>query len=317
MDMASVYKDLKHRKELISVLEEFVYFAEKGTPLGTDFPNFPEGRTGDLLNRLAAVYRKTIHDRTSLHAAKELVVKESQDNIRQKKQLTYNINHELKTPVSCINGYLETILRNPGLSEDQKTLFVSKCYEQSQRLSHLLYDLSMITRMDEAKDMIEKEDLSLSELIAGVVKDMHPIAEGKIEIVNEFPVGQNDGDGVGTADRRIVGSHFFLYSIFRNLLENAVFYSKGSQVVISLVGETVDEYTLRVEDNGVGIDAIHLDRIFERFYRIDKGRSRKLGGTGLGLSIVKNAVALHGGTIRAVQVPSGGLAFEFTLKKLL
>ncbi len=311
--MDSIFKELKHRKELLGTLEEFVYLAEKGTPLGVGFPDFPEGRMGDLLNRLAAVYRKTIHDRTSLHAAKEMVVKESHDNIRQKKQLTQNINHELKTPVSCINGYLETVLRNPGLTEEQRMAFVGKCYEQSQRLSHLLADLSMITRMDEAGEMIEKEDISLSDLIAGAVADMQPLAEGKIEIVNEFPAGQIGTAGV--ADRRIVGSHFFLYSIFRNLLENALFYSKGNQVVISLIGETENEYTLRVQDDGVGIEAIHLDRIFERFYRIDKGRSRKLGGTGLGLSIVKNAVTLHGGTIRAAQVPSGGLAFEFTLKK--
>ncbi len=351
MVMDSIFKELKHRKELISTLEEFVYFAEKGTPLGAGFPDFPEGRVGDLLNRLAAVYRKTIHDRTSLDAAKELVVRETQDNIRQKRQLTQNINHELKTPVSCINGYLETILRNPGLSEEQRTAFVGKCYEQSQRLSHLLADLSMITRMEEAPELVEKEEISLSELIAGVVADMQPTAEGRLEIVNRFPMGYtamtevagvmaSDGAGVadvaaandvvtandvagvmaaddttGVADRRIVGNHFFLYSIFRNLLENAVLYSKGSQVVISLVEETEDEYTLSVQDDGVGVDAIHLPRIFERFYRIDKGRSRRLGGTGLGLSIVKNAVALHGGTIRAVQARPSGLAFVFTLKK--
>lgn len=311
---------------ILSRLEEFVYMAEKGTPLDESFPLFPQTRIGHLLNRLVRVYQRNASDRDTLSAARELVVKESQDNKRQKKQLTQNISHELRTPVSSINGYLETIINNPALSTPQRDMFIRKCYEQSQRLSSLLQDLSVITRMDESADQIEKTEMSLSDVIAEAVSDMTPMAEGNagvqengasaavsksgpsdrcpMSIINRFPSGRN-----------IVGNWSLLYSVFRNLLENAIFYSKGDRVTIWLAGENDKEYSIVVEDNGVGVDSVHLTRIFERFYRVDKGRSRKIGGTGLGLSIVKNAVNLHGGSIRAVQAEPSGLRFEFTLSK--
>ena len=316
-----MFREIIHRRELISRLEEFVYMAEKGNPLDTSFPSFPDTRLGRMLNRLVNVYRRDMNDRDTLSAARELVVRESQDNIRQKKQLTQNISHELKTPVSSINGYLETVVNNPDLSPARRDMFLRKCYEQSQRLSNLLTDLSMITRMDEASDRIEKEDLSLSEIVAEAVADMEPVAgkfdgecgnmskigpedRGTVQIINNFP-----------EDKAIYGNHTLLYSIFRNLLENAIFYSKGTRVSIDLLREDDREYEISIEDDGVGIENVHLARIFERFYRVDKGRSRKIGGTGLGLSIVKNAVNLHGGTIRAVPVVPSGLRFDFTLSK--
>lgn len=113
----------------------------------------------------------------------------------------------------------------------------------------------------------------------------------------------------------IYGNHTFISSIFRNLIDNAIAYSGGDSIVIRLEGETDDKYTFSVTDNGNGIPTEHLERIFERFYRIDKGRSRLMGGTGLGLAIVRNAVQLHGGTIHATNLPEGGLRFTFTLSK--
>lgn len=207
------------------------------------------------------------------------------------------------------------------MSSAQRDVFLRKCYEQSQRLSSLLLDLSTITRMDEAGDKVEKELLSLSEVIYEAVSDMEPIAgkydaeadamakigpegRGKIKIINNFPEG-----------KMVLGNHALLYSVFRNLLENAIFYSKGTRVTVNLDGENEWEYRISVEDDGVGVDSMHLARIFERFYRVDKGRSRKIGGTGLGLSIVKNAVNLHGGVIKAVPGTPSGLRFELTLAK--
>jgi two-component system OmpR family sensor kinase/two-component system phosphate regulon sensor histidine kinase PhoR len=113
----------------------------------------------------------------------------------------------------------------------------------------------------------------------------------------------------------IKGNPSLIYSIFRNLVDNAINYAgEGTTIDIS-AEQTDDSWTFRFSDNGVGIAPEHLLRIFERFYRIDKSRSRSMGGTGLGLAIVKNAVLLHGGTITAHLAPNGGLVFEFTLKK--
>ena len=104
-------------------------------------------------------------------------------------------------------------------------------------------------------------------------------------------------------------------SIFRNLTENAIAYSEGKNIYISLLTNNEQECKIRFEDDGCGVEEKQLSRLFERFYRVDKGRSRKKGGTGLGLSIVKHAVLFHGGTITASNRPNGGLRFDFVLKK--
>lgn len=113
----------------------------------------------------------------------------------------------------------------------------------------------------------------------------------------------------------VVGNPALLSSIFRNLADNAAAYSGGRDIYIRLLDDTPEECSLLFADNGIGVGEEHLPHLFERFYRVDKGRSRKLGGTGLGLSIVKNAVMIHGGTITARNRERGGLEFRFSLKK--
>ena len=120
-----------------------------------------------------------------------------------------------------------------------------------------------------------------------------------------------------TCDRPLTveGNEGLLYSVFRNLTDNALNYSGGNRIDIALTDETDDRYEFSFSDNGTGVNPEHLPYLFERFYRIDKGRSRKLGGTGLGLAIVKNAVIMHGGTISVRNSERGGLEFTFTLRK--
>ena len=230
---------------------------------------------------------------------------EEQEKIRIKKQLTNNINHELKTPVAAIQGYLETLLANPDLDAGKRTNFLEKSAAQTGRLRSLLADISTITRMDEASQLIRKEPVVLNDLIAETAADMElKPAEQRLRVNVDFP-------------RRVevVGSPSLLASVFRNLADNAAAYSGGRDIFIRLVDDTPEECTILFADNGIGIGEEHLPHIFERFYRIDKGRSRKLGGTGLGLAIVKNAVAIHGGSITARNRDRGGLEFVFTLKK--
>ena len=159
--------------------------------------------------------------------------------------------------------------------------------------------------MDEASQLIQKERVVLNDLIAEVTADMElKPADQRLRVNIDFP-----------QQVEIVGSPSLLTSIFRNLADNAAAYSGGRDIFIRLLDDSPEQYTLQFSDNGIGVEEQHLPHIFERFYRIDKGRSRKLGGTGLGLAIVKNAVMMHGGTISVRNSERGGLEFTFTLRK--
>lgn len=223
-----------------------------------------------------------------------------------KRHLTQNISHELKTPVSSILGYMESIINNPNLDPERQQFFIERSFQQAQRLSALLQDISTLNKIDEAKRLFEKEPCNLSEVISDVLNDVHLQIEEKKSIVqNNFQ-----------PNLPIQGNRSLLYSIFRNLLDNALAYAGESLTIeINCYREDEQFYYFSFSDNGVGVSEEHLSKIFERFYRIDKGRSRKVGGTGLGLAIVKNAVLFHKGNISAKAAPTGGLNFIFSLRK--
>lgn len=224
---------------------------------------------------------------------------------QMRRELTQNIAHELKTPVASILGYTETILDTPDMSEEIRQQFITRTHAQANRLAALLQDVSMLNRMDYAADLLTKERVDVSQLFADIVQETAIAFEKhRMTLNNSLP-----------QDIVILGVPSLIYSIFRNLMDNAVNYA-GEGTVVQISAEPIDDsWVFRFSDNGVGIAPEHLPRLFERFYRIDKGRSRSLGGTGLGLAIVKNAVLLHGGAITVSPADKGGLAFEFTLKK--
>lgn len=233
-------------------------------------------------------------------------ITQEEEQARLKRQLTQNIAHELKTPVSSIQGYLETILSNPNIPKDTVRTFLERSYAQSNRLTTLLRDISVLTRMDEAPEMMEREAVNLSLVVDNIINEVALGLEEKcIRVINLMPQAL-----------MINGNHSLLYSIFRNLMDNAIAYAGTNiQITINCFREDDTFYYFSFSDSGVGVEEEHLTRLFERFYRVDKGRSRKLGGTGLGLAIVKNAVLFHGGTIFAKNAPNGGLVFVFTLQK--
>lgn len=233
-------------------------------------------------------------------------ITQEQEQALLKKQLTQNIAHELKTPVSSIQGYLETIVNNPSLSREQINSFLEKSYAQSNRLAHLLRDISVLTRMEEAPRMMETETVNLGHMVRNILNEVAlEMEEKQITAHNMLP------DVVA-----VQGNSSLLYSIFRNLTDNAIAYAGiGISITIRCFREDEQFYYFSFADTGVGVSPEHLSRLFERFYRVDKGRSRKLGGTGLGLAIVKNAILLHGGSIFAKNATGSGLEFIFTLKK--
>ena len=235
-------------------------------------------------------------------------ISRQEEESRMKRQLTQNVAHELKTPVSSIQGYLETIISNPELTPDKRQFFLERCYSQSTRLTGLLRDISVLNRLDEASEMFDLSDINIPKLIVEIQKECSKEMEEK-QITSEV---------ILPGDPTIYGNYSLLYSIFRNLYDNAIAYAgEGSQITVNCYKEDPKFYYFSFADNGVGISEEHINRIFERFYRVDKGRSRKVGGTGLGLSIVKNGVNFHKGQISAKSSPGKGVTFFFTLKKKL
>lgn len=229
-----------------------------------------------------------------------------EDKARLKRQLTQNVAHELKTPVSSIQGYLETIVSNPDIDAQTKEQFIQRCYAQSRRLSSLLADISTLNKLDDAPQGYEFEAVNIPDLLQTIRRDVSMQMEA-----NHVTFRSLVEPGV-----EVNGNSSLLYSIFRNLTDNSIAYG-GEEVTITVqvLSESTDFYTFSFSDNGPGVAPEHIPHLFERFYRIDKGRSRKMGGTGLGLAIVKNSVLLHRGTISVRLGIAGGLEFIFTLPK--
>jgi signal transduction histidine kinase len=254
-----------------------------------------------IIIQLYARLLTTIAERDKEHLT---ALHEQQEKIRIKRQLTNNINHELKTPVASIQVCLETLKDKPDLPSSTRGDLIDRCYSNCKRLIRLLEDVSMITRMDEGAHHIFKEEVCLNDIINEALEDMRPqLTEKSFQVEVEMP-----------GRILISGNPFILLSIFRNLTTNAIAYSGGQHIHIA-ASEDSQYVSILFEDDGTGVDEAHLPHLFERFYRVDKGRSRRLGGTGLGLAIVKHAVLFHGGTIQVENRKTSGLVFTFTLGK--
>ena len=270
----------------ITRLNRFAEKAERGERIFND-EAFPNDELGSIASNIVQLYvQRDEQHRKALRL--------EQDKIRLKKQLTNNINHELKTPVASILLCLDLLDDHPELETEKKRGFMEKIRVNARRLSALLKDVSTITRMDEGSNLIKKEEINLSKLIRDIVEEER--LRTSMHISLNIP------------QLTIYGNRILLESIFRNLIDNAIAYSGATEMKIT--ADTNGNFT--ISDNGCGIPSEHLPHIFERFYRVDKGRSRAAGGTGLGLSIVRNAIAIHGGEIKAESV--GGLTYTFQLK---
>ena len=285
-------------------LNRFAAKAEKGEAFDEEEP-FPNDELGSISNHMVQLYgqwQQTIKDRDLAH---EAALREEKEKIRIKRQLSNDINHELKTPVASIGVCLETLLSGIALTEEKRQELIERCYTHNERLRRLMNEVSLITRMEDGSALIGKERIVLNDVLTDIADELEIMPEDEgMSLHTDF-----------NEEVVIDGNLSLIGSIFRNLTENAIAYSEGKNIFISLVKNNETECCIRFEDDGVGVEEKQLSRLFERFYRVDKGRSRQKGGTGLGLSIVKHAVLFHGGSITASNRPGGGLRFDFSLRK--
>lgn len=228
-----------------------------------------------------------------------------QEQNRLKRQLTNNINHELKTPVASIQVCLETLLSGIALSKEKRQELIERCYTHNERLRRLLSDVSLITRLEDGSGLINRERVVINQIIDEIAEELEAMPDEE-----RFTLHTSFDEEVA-----VEGTLSLIGSIFSNLTENAIAYSEGKNIYITLLENSKERVLIRFEDDGKGVSEEQLPHLFERFYRVDKGRSRQKGGTGLGLAIVKHAVQFHGGTISVTNRPSGGLRFDFTLRK--
>ena len=288
----------------IERLNRFAAKAEKGESFD-EAEQFSSDELGSISNHIVKLYgqwQQTIKDRDIAH---ESALRQEQEKIRIKRQLTNNINHELKTPVASIQVCLETLLSGIDISDEKRQELIERCYTHNERLRKLLGEVSLITRMEDGSQLISREPVDINNIIDEIGDELEIMPEEeRFTLHIDF-----DEQVVVNGNLSLIGS------IFRNLTENTLAYSGGKNIYISLAENNDDYCRILFEDDGCGVDDKQLSRLFERFYRVDKGRSRQMGGTGLGLSIVKHAVQFHGGIITVENRPSGGLRFDFTLNK--
>lgn len=226
-------------------------------------------------------------------------------NRQLKQEMTSNIAHELKTPVSSIRGYLEILLSDKPVDDERRRYFLDRCFRQTLRLSDLIQDVSIINKLEESADLFPRTEVDATEVAKEAIGDLADKAAAVgIGVSNNLP------------PMPLNGNHELLYCIFRNLVENSIAYAgEGINIVLETYKESLDHYFIHYYDTGKGVADEYLSRLFDRFVRIDEGRSRQNGGTGLGLSIVKHSVLFHGGEIYAKNRAEGGLEYFFSLKK--
>ena len=231
--------------------------------------------------------------------------KEQREELRQ--QFSANVSHELKTPLTSISGFAE-ILKNGGTDEQTTKDFANTIYEETQRMISLVNDIIKLSKLDEKSISQEKEEINLAELSREIITALLPVAEKKnvhIDFEAENPSFIN-------------GVRSVIYEMVYNLVENAIKYNKNDGKVIVKISKTSENFSsklkqtvvLSVSDTGIGIPKNEQERIFERFYRIDKSRSKESGGTGLGLSIVKHGAKYHNAKVTLSSQEGKGSTFE-------
>ena len=246
---------------------------------------------------------KTYEELTPFLEAMDRQNKEKEAVANMRKEFSANVSHELKTPLTSISGYAE-IMKNGMVRPADIPLFSERIYKEARRLITLVEDIIKLSKLDEESVELENEEVDLYELTREIISRLSPQAAQKnirMEVTGE-PV-------------KYFGIRQILDEMIYNVCENAVKYNVDNGRVSVWVGNTLEGPKVTVSDTGIGIPKEHHERIFERFYRVDKSHSKERGGTGLGLSIVKHGALLHGAKVTVDSMPGRGTKIEIQFPK--
>ena len=238
--------------------------------------------------------------------------REAKDQDEQtRRDFVANVSHELRTPVSIIKGFADSLQEDYEiLSENKRKSFLSKIQKNAERLNSLVEDLLVLAKLEKPKTTLSKEPLDLCELVREIEEEFLQRKESSLpKLILLCPA----------APVRILADPQKLVSVFENLIDNAIIHAGGLSQISIRISENLEDnsITSEVEDDGKGIEQEDQEMLFERFYRVDKGRSRNRGGTGLGLSIAREIVDAHGGEISVRSKVDSGTVFSFKIPKSL
>lgn len=227
-----------------------------------------------------------------------------------RKDFVANVSHELKTPITSIKGFVETLLNSPSANEEERKRFLQIIEKHANRLSSIIDDLLTLARLEEqegerTQKPLKREDVNINEIVSSAIEFCGPRAHSKEILVDYSP----KRSVTATVNRSLIEQAVI------NILDNAIKYTEPNTTVSLMAEEKPTSVRIMVSDQGPGVSPEHKDRIFERFYRVDKARSRVEGGTGLGLAIVKHIAVVHGGQVGVETTPGKGATFWLEIPK--
>ncbi len=287
----------------VVLLKDFAYRATTGGRF-TGEDKFPRNELGEISREIIKLYRERLKAMELIKKERKIAINAIEEKVKITRQLTNNINHEIKTPVGIIRGYLESIIADPEMDTATRNRFLDRMLMNVERLTDLLNDVSTMTRLENGADMIAVEKIDMLDLVYQIESDLPANnLSGNLEFSFDIPFECN-----------VSGNYNLIQGMICGLIRNAALHSGGTEIGLRMISENKRFYVFSFYDNGNGVSSEHIPHLFERFYRVDTGRSRKMGGTGLG-PIVKSTIISLGGTISVHNRSTGGLEFIFTLPK--
>lgn len=279
----------------VYALRDFAHsIASDAIPSNIDFSHFSNDELGDVSRNLLTLYREKIDAK--------------QEKIRHEQQIALNVSHELNTPISIIKGYIDTLLADDGMPTEVRRDFMLRAKQNADRLASLVRDVSMVMRLNDTDSKrLSAVPVNIRDLVSQIAGD----------VVWGNTIGDMSFNFDIPADCVVAGHESLLTNVMLNLIRNAAKYSGGSEISFRWLRLENGRHIFQFSDNGVGVPSEHIEHLFELFYRVDVGRSRKNGGTGLGLPIVKRIITSLGGDIQVDNAPSGGLRFIISIPAVI